>query len=134
MRRYVLHGVAATIAAATVPALADDHGRHRLPQLSPAQPAALLGTCGELPARLAGLPGVAITGATGLIGSALVDHLRGSGLTVVALVRRPGSAPSAGNGLRAKAQTSDMARGLSRKAAHQFVSSAVSLLVSGSSS
>jgi uncharacterized protein len=37
---------------------------------------------------------IAITGATGLIGSALTAHLQSSGDDVVALVRRPGSAPS----------------------------------------
>lgn len=37
---------------------------------------------------------VAITGATGLIGSALTAHLLQSGREVAAIVRRPGSAPS----------------------------------------
>ena len=37
---------------------------------------------------------VALTGSSGLIGSALTQHLRGSGAEVVSLVRRPPRSPS----------------------------------------
>lgn len=63
MKRIALTCAAASIAAAW-PALADNQGAHRLPQLAAAQPGALVGTCEELTTRLAGLPSTTITAAT----------------------------------------------------------------------
>ena len=37
---------------------------------------------------------IAITGASGLIGTALTSHLRGNGHETVALVRRPATSPA----------------------------------------
>jgi len=52
-------------------AWADDRGPHRLPQLSPAKPGTLVGTCEELAARLAGLPDTTITGSTTIVAGTL---------------------------------------------------------------
>lgn len=62
MPRLVLRALAASIAAAAFPACA--HGGGQLPQLPPATPAALVGACEDLLARLAGLPATTISGAT----------------------------------------------------------------------
>ena len=67
--------------------LAHDWGRrHDLPQLSPAVPAALVGTCESLPARLAGLANTVFTSATTvaagtltLAGQAVPEHCRVTG-------------------------------------------------------
>ena len=56
-----LFGLAA-LALSTGAQANDRH--HRLPQLSPASPAALVGSCESLAARLAGLPQTTITSAT----------------------------------------------------------------------
>jgi feruloyl esterase len=60
--------------------------RDRLPQLSPASPGTLVGTCDQLAARLAGLPATAITGATSiaagtltLAGQPVPEHCRVTG-------------------------------------------------------
>jgi feruloyl esterase len=56
----------ALLALASGAALADGGGRHgdRLPQLRPATPASLIGSCEALLGTLAGLPNTTITGAT----------------------------------------------------------------------
>ncbi len=84
MNRFRHAGLAATIAAATVAVQAGD--RHRLPQLPPAQPAALVGACEELAARLIGLPGTEITGSTtiaagtlAVAGTPVAEHCRVTG-------------------------------------------------------
>jgi hypothetical protein len=75
---------AAALAAAAVPSVADR--RAALPQLSPATPASLVGTCADLPARLAGLPSTTITGsstvAQGVLlvaGQPVAEHCRVTG-------------------------------------------------------
>lgn len=67
----LLCGLALAAASGTVPAH-DRHGRD-LPRLSPAQPGSLLGTCDELAARLAGLPGTTITGSSTVAAGTLVQ-------------------------------------------------------------
>jgi pimeloyl-ACP methyl ester carboxylesterase len=55
----------ALLLCATAPALAAGDGRpHHLPQLPPATPATLVGSCDELAGNLAGLPNTVITGST----------------------------------------------------------------------
>ena len=61
MKRFARPLLAASIAAVVLPAGADDHGRGHLPRLTPAQPAALAGTCEGLAAQLAGLASTVIT-------------------------------------------------------------------------
>jgi poly(3-hydroxybutyrate) depolymerase len=81
----LLHCIAAAaLAAAAVPSVADR--RAALPHLSPATPAALLGSCEDLPARLGGLPSTAITGsstvAQGVLqvaGQPVAEHCRVTG-------------------------------------------------------
>lgn len=66
-----LRGLAWLLGAAA-PTLAVAHGwPHRLPQLAPATPAALIGTCEALPAQLAGLANTVITGSTTIAAGAL---------------------------------------------------------------
>ena len=74
-------GLARSIAAATVASLAfgaaahdndRDRDRHRLPRLSPAKPAALVGTCESLVARFAGLPHTVIADSTTVAAGTLV--------------------------------------------------------------
>jgi Tannase and feruloyl esterase len=64
----------------------DARWRHRLPQLSPAQPGALLGSCESLASGLAGLPNTTITAATTvpagtllLAGKPIAEHCRVTG-------------------------------------------------------
>ncbi|MBL8346138.1 MAG: tannase/feruloyl esterase family alpha/beta hydrolase [Rubrivivax sp.] len=66
----------------------DGHHRGRLPQLSPAVPGALVGTCESLTARLAGLPNTVITAASSvaageltLAGVPVPAHCRVTGRT-----------------------------------------------------
>ncbi len=64
MHRLAAPALAASIAAAALPAFAGPpHGGH-VPQLPPATPAVLLGTCEALAAGLAGLPATVITGSS----------------------------------------------------------------------
>src|SRR3954469_11790673 len=63
LARSIAAAALASIAVGTV-AHDDERDRHRLPQLHPAKPAALIGSCEELAARLAGLANTVITGAT----------------------------------------------------------------------
>lgn len=84
MPRLVLRALAASIAAAALPACA--HGGSQLPQLPPATPAALIGACEDLLARLAGLPATTITGATTVAagtlsvgGQPVAEHCRVTG-------------------------------------------------------
>lgn len=80
-----LAALAASIAAAAaLPAAA--HGGGQLPQLPPATPAALIGACEDLVARLAGLPATVITGATtvaagmlSIAGQPVAEHCRVTG-------------------------------------------------------
>jgi pimeloyl-ACP methyl ester carboxylesterase len=67
-----LIAAAVTIALGATAALADNgrHG-HRLPQLAPAQPAALLGTCEALAGALGGLANTVITATTSVAVGAL---------------------------------------------------------------
>ena len=55
-RRLARSIAAATLASVAAGGLAhdNDRDRHRLPQLSPAKPAALIGACEDLAARLGG--------------------------------------------------------------------------------
>jgi len=79
---------AATLATAAIGAAAhdDDRGRHRLPQLAPATPGVLVGTCEELAARLSGLANTVITGSTTIAagtlqvaGQPIAEHCRVTG-------------------------------------------------------
>jgi hypothetical protein len=65
-------GAAVTIALGATAALADNgrHG-HRLPQLAPAQPAALLGTCEVLGGSLGALANTVITATTSVAAGTL---------------------------------------------------------------
>jgi len=80
---------AAALAALAVSALAHgERGRDRLPQLRPAQPGTLQGSCEDLAARLAGLPDTVITGsstvAAGVLavaGKPVPEHCRVTGRT-----------------------------------------------------
>lgn len=63
-RRLARSIAAATLASSAVGAAAQDGGRHRLPQLTAAAPAALIGACEDLAARLGGMPNTVITGST----------------------------------------------------------------------
>jgi feruloyl esterase len=87
-RRLARSIAAATLAASAVGAAAHDHGRdrHRLPQLSPAKPATLVGACEELTARLAGLAHTVITDSTtiaagtlNVAGQPIAEHCRVTG-------------------------------------------------------
>jgi len=85
--------LARSIAAATLASLAagglahdNDRDRHRLPRLSPAKPAALIGACEDLAARLAGLPNTVITGSAtiaagtlSVAGQPIAEHCRVAG-------------------------------------------------------
>src|SRR5687768_2405434 len=51
----------ATLVSAMTPGIAIAHGKPHSPQLSPAQPATLIGTCEGLQAQLSGLPNTVIT-------------------------------------------------------------------------
>lgn len=64
----------ALLALAGGAALADGGGRHgdRPPQLEPATPGTLIGSCEALPGTLAGLPNTTITGATTVAAGALM--------------------------------------------------------------
>ena len=91
MKRSTPLGLASSITAAALglaafQAVADGHGRGRLPQLAAATPAALAGTCEELAARASGLPGTVITGSTtvpagtlALAGQPVAEHCRVTG-------------------------------------------------------
>ena len=87
-RRLARSIAAATLASVAAGGLAhdNDRDRHRLPRLSPAKPAALIGACEELAARLAGLPNTVITGsatiAAGTVsvaGQPIAEHCRVTG-------------------------------------------------------
>jgi len=88
MHRLAVPAFAASIAAAALPALAGaPHGGH-VPQLSPATPATLVGTCESLASRLSGLPSTVINGASTvaagtltLAGQAVPEHCRVTGKT-----------------------------------------------------
>jgi feruloyl esterase len=74
----------ALVAALAVPA--SGSARSRLPQLSPALPGTLVGTCESLAARLAGVPNTTITGATtiaagtlSVAGQPIAEHCRVTG-------------------------------------------------------
>ncbi len=75
MTRFAFHWLAASIAALSLPAVADsDHGRdhgRRLPQLAPASPASLQGSCESLAERLAGLPNTSALSATSVAAGGL---------------------------------------------------------------
>jgi Tannase and feruloyl esterase len=66
-------GAAVTVALGAPTALADNgrHGHHRLPQLAPAQPAALLGTCEALAGSLGALANTVITATTSVAAGTL---------------------------------------------------------------
>jgi len=77
---------AAALASMAAGALAHDNDRHRLPRLSPAKPAALVGACEELATRLSGLPHTVITGAAtiaagtlAVAGQPIAEHCRVTG-------------------------------------------------------
>ena len=87
-RRLARSIVAATLATVAIGAAAHDNerGRHRLPQLAPAKPGVLVGTCEELAARLSGLPNTVITGSTTIAagtlqvaGQPIAEHCRVTG-------------------------------------------------------
>jgi hypothetical protein len=81
----LLHCIAAVaLAAVAAPSAADR--RASLPQLSPATPGALVGSCEDLPARLGGLPSTTITASTtvaqGVLlvaGQPVAEHCRVTG-------------------------------------------------------
>ena len=88
MTRRAPRGLAAAAALCALATGACANGRHHehLPQLSPAKPAALIGTCEELAAKLAGLPNTVITGTTTiaagtlmLAGQPVAEHCRVAG-------------------------------------------------------
>ncbi|MFO1217102.1 MAG: tannase/feruloyl esterase family alpha/beta hydrolase [Burkholderiaceae bacterium] len=71
MHRLLLPRAGAAIAAAaSIGAFAHD-GDRRLPRLAPAQPAALIGSCADLAARLAALPRTVITASTSVAAGTL---------------------------------------------------------------
>ena len=87
-RRLARSIAAATLASVAAGGLAhdNDRDRHRLPQLSPAKPAALIGACEDLAARLAGLPNTVITasatiaaGTLSVAGQPIAEHCRVAG-------------------------------------------------------
>ena len=85
LARSIAAAALASIAVTTV-AHDDERDRHRLPQLHPAKPAALIGSCEELAARLAGLPNTVVTGsatiAAGTLtvaGQPVAEHCRVTG-------------------------------------------------------
>jgi feruloyl esterase len=76
----------AALAALSAAAWADGRGHHRLPQLRPAKPAALVGTCEELALRLAGLANTVIAtsttvpaGTLAVAGQPVPEHCRVTG-------------------------------------------------------
>ena len=88
LRRAV--GGACLFAVAAAPGIATAHDdgerHHRLPRLSPATPATLIGTCEALAAQLRSLPNTSITGTTTvaagtltLAGQAVPEHCRVAG-------------------------------------------------------
>ncbi len=92
MHRYVIRrarfSIAAGLACLAMVAAADsDRHRHgRLPQLSPAKPGTLVGTCESLAARLAGLANTVIAAATtvpagtlAVAGQPIAEHCRVTG-------------------------------------------------------
>jgi Tannase and feruloyl esterase len=88
MNRLALHCLAGSLAALSLAATADDRRPGRLPQLSPATPASLIGTCEELAVRAGPLPGTVLTGSTtvpagtlSLAGQPVADHCRVTGRT-----------------------------------------------------
>jgi hypothetical protein len=85
-RRLARSIAAATLAAAALGAAAHDNDRHRLPRLAPAKPGALIGSCEDLAARLAGLPNTAISASTtvaagtlAVAGQPVAEHCRVTG-------------------------------------------------------
>ena len=87
-RRLARSIAAATLASTALAAGAHDNDRdhHRLPRLAPARPAALIGACEELAARLAGSPNTVITGSTtiaagtlSVAGQPIAEHCRVTG-------------------------------------------------------
>jgi hypothetical protein len=85
-RRLARSIAAASLAAVALGAAAHDNDRHRLPRLAPANPGALIGSCEDLAARLAGLPNTAITGSTtiaagtlAVAGQPIAEHCRVTG-------------------------------------------------------
>ena len=87
-RRLARSIAAATLASVAAGGLAhdNDRDRHRLPRLSPAKPAALIGACEDLAARLAGLPNTVITGSAtiaagtlSVAGQPIAEHCRVTG-------------------------------------------------------
>jgi feruloyl esterase len=85
LARSIAAAALASIAVGTV-AHDDERDRHRLPQLHPAKPATLIGSCEELAARLAGLPNTVITGSTtvaagtlAVAGQPVAEHCRVTG-------------------------------------------------------
>ena len=87
--------LARSIAAALLASLAagglshdNDRDRHRLPRLSPAKPAALIGACEDLEARLAGMPGTVITDAITVAASPRQES-RSPSMDVLILGGRP---------------------------------------------
>jgi len=86
MHRLAFPTLVASIAAAALPAFAGaPHGGH-VPQLPPATPASLVGSCEALAASLAGWPATVITGATtvpagtlSLAGQPVAEHCRVTG-------------------------------------------------------
>ena len=81
MHRHVKRGVrASSIAACSLAvgvlwagtAAADGGNRHRLPQLAPAAPGALTGSCEDLATSLSGLANTTITGATSVAAGTLL--------------------------------------------------------------
>lgn len=84
MHRLALRALSASIAVAALPAGA--HGGGHTPQLPPATPAALIGACEDLLARLAGIPATVFNGATtvaagtlSLAGQPVGEHCRVTG-------------------------------------------------------
>ena len=85
LARSITAAALASIAVGTV-AHDDERDRHRLPQLHPARPAALIGSCEELAARLSGLANTVITGSTtiaagtlSVAGQPVAEHCRVTG-------------------------------------------------------
>lgn len=65
-------GVLAALIFAAAPVISFAHGKpHRPPQLSPAKPATLIGTCEGLQSQLSGLPATVITGSATVAAGAL---------------------------------------------------------------
>ena len=85
LARSITAAALASIAVGTV-AHDDQRDRHRLPQLHPARPAALIGGCEELAARLSGLANTVITASTtiaagtlSVAGQPVAEHCRVTG-------------------------------------------------------